>query len=162
MGLDITAYEQVIYLRPYDPNHDTQIDYKTETLLYVNQELPQQSDGMLTGIYEFRGKPFCFRAGSYSGYNLWRYKLARLGGRTPEKIWQNPQPGPFVELINYSDCEGLIGPQTAAKLYRDFQICQQAATTFGRGLDHEDWCLRYNSWMTACHLASKEGAISLH
>jgi hypothetical protein len=27
---------------------------------------------------------------------------------------------PFYELINFSDCEGQIGPKVAEKLYRDF------------------------------------------
>lgn len=28
---------------------------------------------------------------------------------------------PFLELIHFSDCEGIIGPKTSAKLYKDFE-----------------------------------------
>jgi len=31
-----------------------------------------------------------------------------------------PDGAPFVELVNFSDCEGCIGPVVAAKLLRDF------------------------------------------
>lgn len=81
------------------------------------------------------GSKFGFHAGSYSGYNQWREWLAALAGHgTPETIWNTPSPsGPFVEMINFSDCEGTIGPDVSAKLAKDFAEWDERAKVSGEG-----------------------------
>src|SRR6185503_149712 len=86
---------------------------------------PDRLDGRVQGYYLTEDEDFHFRAGSYSGYNHWRTKLCRFAfGLEPQDIWTNPERyagKPFFELIHFSDAEGAIGPETAAKLARDFQ-----------------------------------------
>jgi hypothetical protein len=72
-----------------------------------------------------------FRAGSYTGYGRWREALAQFAyGVDPETVWGNPDDfadKPFFEIIHFSDCEGTIGPEVAAKLARDFEEYRQQA-----------------------------------
>ena len=79
-----------------------------------------------------------FSAGPYSYYNRWRNYLAKLAGY-PELTEPEPSEaryfpprtghdvgawmaddGPFWELINFSDCEGFLGPAVCKKLIMDF------------------------------------------
>ena len=48
------------------------------------------------------------------------------------KVRTNPEKEglPFVELINFSDCEGVIGPEVAAKLAKDFADYEFSASAF--------------------------------
>lgn len=75
---------------------------------------------------------------SYSTYNDWREILAQAAGyplmsykdmKHSEVVkhshcagaWE-ATAGPFWELINFSDCEGIIGTQTSKKLAKDFKM----------------------------------------
>lgn len=89
--------------------------------LYSADGVPDRADGLVDGLYRVSGASHSFRAGSYSGYNKWREMLADIAGYgTAKRVWDNPNAsGPFVELIDYSDCEGFIGPRTSAKLAED-------------------------------------------
>ncbi len=105
MGLDISYYSKVKFIRKNDDNDCED----NEVHLWVNTDWPERADGLTDGIYSFDTEDG-FRAGSYDGYNTWREQLAALVGTTPEDVWANPQPGPFMELINFADNEGFIGP----------------------------------------------------
>lgn len=65
------------------------------------------------------------------------------------------EAGPFWELINFSDCEGIIGPVVSAKLARDFQEYQEKANSQLTDYDLE----RYNSWRQAFELAAENGVV---
>lgn len=130
MGLDVVAYSKLVAvpeLKKEQEAYDRGIVW-----IFVSNDFPEHREG-LKGAYRF-GDSMHFRAGSYSGYNHWRQQLAGLTGRIPEDIWKEcgctvPPPGkdfvkgtgPFYELIAFSDCEGIIGPKTSAKLYQDFK-----------------------------------------
>jgi hypothetical protein len=62
-----------------------------------------------------------FRAGSYSGYNRFRKLLCEaLVGVEDEILWANPdlyKDHPGFEMINFSDCEGILGTLVCQKLY---------------------------------------------
>jgi len=64
-----------------------------------------------------------FRAGSYSGYNGFRKHLAYgVLGVSPETIWEAPdayEGKPCYELIDFSDCDGIISWSVCEKLYND-------------------------------------------
>lgn len=101
-----------------------------------------------------------FRAGSYSGYNRWRELLSRFAlGVEPNDVWEDAEAfegKPFVELINFSDSEGCIGPEAAAKLKRDFDSQAARAKTWG---DSEDFFPLYEEWQLAVSLAADEGVL---
>jgi hypothetical protein len=157
MGLDITAYRGISPISPPAQEGDL--------YFYVNTDFKDQADEIKPGHYSARGPEYRFRAGSYSGYNQWREFLASLVGTSDVNIWMNPAPGPFVELIAFSDCEGLIGPITSAKLAKDFRLHLQDAINRSAYFDPEypDWFISvYRDFMLAFELASDAGCVEFH
>jgi hypothetical protein len=159
MGLDITAHERVRLVRERD-------DGGEDDCIRLVQDVGRDDrrDGLADGFYAYEGKTISFRAGSYSGYNRWRSHLARMLGTTDRDIWRENKPGPFVELIHFSDCEGFIGPLTSAKLARDFFEWKDRAVAFADALGAErDWWLElYHRWQDAFGLASAGGVVDFH
>ncbi len=169
MGLDITAARKIKWIAADLPDEDSFGDY-----FWVGaqpDEFVAQADGLAPGLYETADE-IDFRAGSYGGYNEWREQLAELAGypkrllfsdhRSPTELhaagaWEAAH-GPFWELINFSDCEGVIGPKTSAKLAQDFAEHQGKADT------HPDEWFRelYATWRRAFELASDDGAVAFH
>lgn len=163
MGLDITAYEKVTLIRADEPGVDWDEEDGTDQL--YSTHWPERADGLVDGVYRYGGEVLGFRAGSYSGYNRWREDLAKLLGTTPEKVWSDPKPGPFLELIAFADNEGVIGPVTSAKLARDFAEYAGKAETFAATLPLSDgpyWLGKYRSWQRAFEIAAKGGAVKFH
>lgn len=137
MGLDIVAYRELVAvpnapMKDGQPVHDDAHFLLAERLVhYTEAEFPGRTAGLVPpGIYAWADR-MRFRAGSYGGYNDWRNDLARLAGYPAadkcdhrlvfaESAWR-ASSGPFWELINFSDCEGVIGPLVAAKLAADFR-----------------------------------------
>lgn len=114
--------------------------------IYDHKDFPHHHAPYEVGAHylcDFHGR---FRAGSYGIYNQWRRWLASVGGWEPRPV-RNPfgpglelnpcagpwagEPGPFAELINFSDCEGIIGPTFAGKLLLDFERFDEAARPGG-------------------------------
>lgn len=155
MGLDVSWYSGIKYESPH-----TNDDYESDDnlfRLYILSDFKAQADGLKEGIYRFK-ESGGFGAGSYSGYNSWRADLARLIGKTDTDIWHNPAPGPFFELINFSDCEGVIGPKTSAKLAQDFKRWQKKADKHG----DEWWRAKYAAFRKAFEKASDNGCVKFH
>lgn len=168
MGLDITAASK-IELIP-----DAPVDLDAFHIGANPDEFADRADGLKPGLYRSHAE-LNFRAGSYSGYNAWREQLAELAGypaqpanfgdavrgRPPKEhsagAW-SATSGPFWELINFSDCEGVIGPRTSAKLAKDFADHQAKADA------HPDEWFRdlYAMWRRAFELASDAGAVDFH
>lgn len=170
MGLDISV---VINLSRIDPQPT---DANEDDYIYIGKHnyFEQQADG-LTGYYEGEYTK-SFRAGSYSGYNDWREKLCHMAlGIEPDVIWENPNDfkgKPFVELINFADCEGTIGPQTSAKLYQDFLDYDEMASQYTELTSEEEATIglyktwfydKYKDWTDAFRSASTQnGAVLFH
>lgn len=178
MGLDITYYQNVKQLDcVFDANGEP-IDPQTRqplpgewTQAYVNPDFASRADDIqdqAVYAYERDGR---FRAGSYSGYNWWREKLAEFAGYKPTKVERHGksemrfdqgafevEKGPFWELICFSDCEGVIGGSTCAKLSRDFEEHAARAATF----DEERWQTLYRLWAEAFSTASGGGFVAFH
>lgn len=122
-GVDSDGFQMDGFITPFD-----------------NPAFPGRADGLDCGKTYVATEGGSFGAGSYGGYNNWREELARIAGYEPilsdrfgEQImrcdaaaWRVPE-GPFWELINFSDCEGTIGPVVSAKLAKDFANWQQDA-----------------------------------
>jgi len=112
MGLDISAYSKI------KPESDGEIFIGSDDF-GRHQDL---SEGEYSSTNDSRHHSF--RAGSYSGYNRWREDLSMaIHGVMPSIIWKSPEKyegKDFFEIINFSDCEGCMGPQVSEKLYSDF------------------------------------------
>jgi len=110
------------------------------------------------GISEETGKNFW--SSSYDSYNRWRKELALMAGYESDVwVWKNKPEGPFVELIDFSDCEGVLGTATCAKLFEDFKNNQEKAKEYKPETEFYD---DYRRWMNACELAMKAGCIHFH
>lgn len=179
MGLDISYYSKVkLADREVDPDIDYPIFYTeyNSNFRYQLGSLKNKSIYLPTEDCE-RG---CFGAGSYSGYNMWRNELAIMAGyKNDKEVWNdnrfNPNNlrlmklkkinneeviiKPFYELINFSDCEGLIGPDISAKLYQDFVNFDDKAKKF---MVDSYFYSRYLNFKEAFRVASFGGLVSFH
>lgn len=160
MGLDISAY-------CHAKKVDGEFDDERHVNVYIVDAFKTQADGLTEGCYEVNEYYHKhFRAGSYSGYNEWRNWLAHVVGKSDKEIWEDPGPAiPFVELINFADNEGTIGPKTSAKLLKDFQKMYPEVLKAAGKLDPDTsiWYLsRYFRWMDAFECASHDGFVRFH
>ena len=164
MGLDITAYSHIedIGVPPEGfewweldvlhlcaDNHDS---FHRSGRSLINNHLYRETD---------ESRSTGFRAGSYSSYNYWRSDLAKFTtGHTVESYWgtEGDINLPFYELINFTDCDGVIGWEAAADLLTDFNDHYDAYTQ-----THEAWDTNlYECWTEACKVASDNGLIWFH
>lgn len=180
MGLDITAYRGLRKANDgegRDPKYPEEADYDNGWhQMWVNPDFHGREDSIEHKSIYHAEDHYGFLAGSYSGYNEWRDELANLAGypgaphpsprRLGEQshaayVWEHYEDlrgKPFVELIHFSDCEGVIGPETSAKLARDFAAFQEKAD------QHPDEYFRrkYNDWRKAFEMAADNGAVMFH
>lgn len=181
MGLDITAYsrlkhvgkhEKDVALNEGEPGGlDDFCYYEDHVHAFAYSDFPQSFRGIpILGTRTFRDgsgaveggcfertaetQEHRFRAGSYSGYGVWRANLAAQFNpeRDPEK--------PFFELIFFADNEGCIGPEAAADLLADFR---EHAGRYSPGERYAEWHRRsYDDWMRAFELAADGGLVHFH
>ena len=132
-GLDITAYEKLTLVPSPQLNSDGGLRGPNQVRLNP-VKFVEPFAGLTPGkVYRFESA-FDFRAGSYSGYYYWRNELAKLAGnkQTPYEsfngktelrydatVWKSKK-GPFWELIDFSDAEGVIGPVVCKRVHKDF------------------------------------------
>lgn len=163
MGLDITAYRKLSVdpAAKIDEDGDT-VNWKKcwkpgISLEWSERCWPGRAAGIgADNVYAYEER-MDFRAGSYSGYNDWRSELAKMVGKTTKEIWDTHAPGPFVELIDFADNEGVIGPAVAAKLAKDFAEHQTQADAIG------GWfAVMYRTWRKAFEVAADGGAVDFH
>lgn len=185
MGLDISYYSN---LKIAGPITGEDSDYDDYDVRVWNDKCFEYQLGSLKRDYLYEtsnnSQHGGFRAGSYSGYNQWRNELAKMVGyKSAEEVWKDEnfdsykkfnlrkdklqsingdivdKPKPFYELINFSDAEGVIGPEVAKKLYEDFVEFDQQAQEYL----YDDWFYRlYEKWKEAFKIASQNGAVSFH
>ena len=173
MGLCITTYRK---LTPANGNEafDETGELKYEdgwTQLYKSPDFPGRADDIQDRHAYKAEDSEGFHTGAYSSYNRWRDQLAELAGYQLTKYMQYGQEqqshaaacwkgaeGPFSELINFSDCEGVIGAAVSAKLAKDFADFQAKADA------HQDERFRnkYAEWRKAFEMAADGGAVRFH
>lgn len=192
MGLDIVAYRKLTKLdalfnadgEPVDPvSREVLTDDYFQ--VYANCDFPPDRYAGLEdkAVYDFAGS-YHFRAGSYGGYNEWRETLAtmagyptleveRVPGYAPSKAvrrdaaaWAGMCEGmPFSELVNFSDCEGVLSAPVCRKLAKDFADWDQRAKVYS-ACSHIDeakdsWFYAYyKEWHKAFDMAGDSGAVS--
>lgn len=174
MGLDATAYSKIEQLPPgkgFDKSGEFLYQKGTLQAVVNHNFASQAADLVDRAAYRYAKAENCWGS-PYSTYNRWREELAKLAGypsaplerwgRTEQShaaaVWDDPKPGPFVELINFSDCEGCIGPTACAKLAKDFADFQAKAD------EHTDEIFRkgYASWRKGFELAADGGCVRFH
>lgn len=165
MGLDITAYKNVKFIEtlPDVEEFEKKYDWQDKfDFTYDNPSFPDRQGPIKpNAVYSYEDE-FGFRAGSYGGYNEWREQLSQVAlNVSPHVVWNNPAKFagmPFVELINFSDCEGILGTEVCQKLLKDFGTFQAQADQ-----QHDEWFTRkYNEWHKAFEYAAQNGYIDFH
>jgi hypothetical protein len=174
MGLDITAYSKLtkaVDIQLDEDGEPSREDWETHTKAWINPDWPERGLGLEHNAWYTYGDEFGFRAGSYSGYTDWREELAKLAGYPATETesasfgsrslhsaacWGGAS-GPFSELIDFSDCEGTLGPVVSKKLLEDFVTFELAAHAIG-GRFFE----RYAEWKQAFELAADGGMVCFH
>lgn len=182
MGLDISAYSRVTKL---DVNFDEDgeaidkvtgesVDY--DVRVYANPDFPGREDGVEDrAVYTAKGgMSFCT---GYGSHGAWREELAKLAGYPTTAVdrgfgkpvemhsggaW-NTDNGPFWELINFSDCEGTIGPVVSAKLAKDFAEWDERAKQHDESAGLNGGLYkRFQEWRQAFEMASDGGLVDFH
>jgi hypothetical protein len=127
--------------------------------------------GLEVGLYREtdESKHYDFHAGSYSTYNWFRRNLSTaIFGVPVEKIWLNTEAyegRPFFELIEFSDCDGIIGPDVSKKLHQDFETHRPNMIKFclenfiDDDQSYESIMETYDNFTTAFKIASKGGLV---
>lgn len=167
MGLDITYYqhaELIEVVADYDDFATRHEERDGVEYMYANSDFPEHAAPLPRSSMAVRvsGTEDGFRAGSYSGYYEWRQTLAQLAHGVPANaIWEHPEryrDRAFFWLINFSDCEGIIGAEKCAILARDFAAHQAAVDA------HPDEWFRakYALWRTAFETAAADGVVEFH
>ncbi|OMF32348.1 hypothetical protein [Paenibacillus peoriae] len=158
MGLDITAYKRITKVEnpQFDEDGDL-VDWNKQwrtdgSMKWSEQHWPGRAEGVdFDTVYSF-DESYGFRAGSYSGYNWWREKLAGFAGKVA-----------FQELIEFSDCEGVIGPVVSAKLAKDFETYEEQAKQYSSTIEAGEWWFeKYQTWKMAFEMAADGGAVDFH
>lgn len=142
MGLDIYAYRNADKLpnyyvdeQGYACDKDTHERNHAAQRIWVNPDFPDRADELEDGaFYDAESAESSVTMG-YGNYGNFRNTLAAVAGWPAQEgerfpysasVWY-ANGGPFWELINFSDCEGVIGPNTCAKIAADFAAYQEKA-----------------------------------
>lgn len=147
MGLDVAAYKNLTVVATCDPSDEERYDELRgrHTRFYVNPAFPGR-EGCIREHTFYDGDYIDGPSMAYSYYSRWREQLAELVGAEPKEYlhmngftrtsrcvdyWFNDKQGPFAEQINFSDCEGVIGPVVMTKLAKDYAEWDKRASTHG-------------------------------
>lgn len=178
MGLDVSAYRKISKVdcvfdaggEPLDRETGEPLDGDF-TKADVNYDYPARADQIENkAVYTYEDSK-AFWSGGYGRYNKWRDELAKMAGWPQGKYeqygqswdshaasaWQATE-GPFWELINFSDCDGVIGPVTSSKLAKDFAEYQAKA----EALQDAGFLERYNEWRQCFEMAADAGMVRFH
>lgn len=176
MGLDVSFYAEATLV--HGDKHPRALTepqegpgeecWDTYTVIHVNPDFPDQADGLTPQSCWETGRRGAHIHHSYGGYNIFREWLCKAAhGVKPEVIWSDPDAWwdkPFVPLIHFSDCEGVIGPKTAQRLAQEF--AEERERMLNRaGLDEaydawrDEMTPRYDEWAAAFALVGDTGFV---
>ncbi|MEM8534985.1 MAG: hypothetical protein AAGF95_29385 [Chloroflexota bacterium] len=176
MGLDITSCSRVEFVELLYSVADWEARYVEDEetpadifCLVNDREYPQRVEPLPIpesgiAVYRIAGEVWQFRAGPYSYYNQWRWQLCAMAtGMTPKQIRQTnhtevTQALPFYSLIDFSDADGIIGPDTSRILSEQFAQFQPQADV----VPDTDFRELYGDFRKAFELASEQGVVLFH
>ena len=160
MGLDITAYKEIVKAQNGEAFDEAGELKWTDGWfeIHINRDFPGRADDLQEAPHKAE-EEFRFHAGSYGGYNQWRNQLAVAAGYpSAEYVWAIAKGGQFFELINFTDCEGVIGADTSKKLAKDFSDFEAIAN-----LHEDEWFrARYQDLKKAFEFAAENGCVCFH
>lgn len=166
MGLSITVLKNPVQTRKGFPKSDEDFDGQ---YVYPNRDFTSVADGIEPGIYD--GETHRFHPGPYSSYNHFRNLLSQVGmGDVDSVIWENPgaySNRPFFEQVNFSDCEGVIGPRTSKKLAKDYEDNREKFVKFvqwkyAHDIGERDYLIdRYDRWAEGFKIAAENNGMVL-
>ena len=162
MGLDIYAISRVERVTKPESTDDG---------INVWQDGFDRIAGLEVGIYQptSKSEEHEFRAGTYTHYNWWRRNLSMMiYGQSSETVWENKdafEGRPFYELIDFSDCEGVFGPEVSEKLHSDFETNRPNMIKYcldnfiNDDETYDDVMETYDDFTKAFKIASKDGLV---
>lgn len=156
-----TQYSEITITQPF-------IGYRQ---ICVNSDFPSHASGIDHGsVYYYQSCDVIWNGGA-SAYGDWRELLAEIAGYEPALCKQHSggrrqklsywagahrvESGPLMELMRFSDCEGVIGPRVSAKLADDFRGLDGKA----KAILDADHYLFYTEWRQAFETAGEGGAV---
>lgn len=171
MSLDVLAYEYAILVS--DPEHYASDCEENDHITgEVVSGHPLTGRGVEDGrCYEVKGRDYCFNAGSYQDYGIWRNQLClRALGFPIEDLWDDPehwQASPFFELLYFDHTSGTIGWQACEALSKDFNEFARTLgdlapepLDFGLGHDGEErFQIYYLRFRKAFELSANAGMV---
>lgn len=167
MGLDVSAFKNILAV---DPSmvlcEEGGYPMDEHERFYKHPSYPEHYDGLVEGTY-YSGEHVSGPSMNYGYYNRWRDQLAKLAGYPIghsdigygaretycASCWAGTK-GPFSEQINFSDCEGAIGPSVSLKLSQDYAAFDEQAKTMG-----EDFYRGYTRFKNVFDAAASTGAV---
>jgi len=179
MGLDVTAYSNIKPLRPY---RDDNIDYDAgERNFFTFSAFPHAAAGLMDAtvqstthadlvadyVYDVNGgEAHSWSCRAYSHYNRFRASLAAFAGYEPEEMWNDPEgfsDRPFFELVNFSDCDGCIGPVASRALLEDFAEHRDAYRAARDDVgERYSFSYFYDEFIEGLRLAADNGVLNFH
>lgn len=173
MGLDISACSKLVEAPTAERDEDGYpVDYESFDKFYDNKDFPGRFEGlkpdMLYGYSE--DSDFDSLSIGYGRYSAWREELAKMAGYEAVEYEQygskqlshcvpcwNGVQGPFAEQIDFSDCEGTIGPVACAKLAKDYaEFAEKAEAVGGYFWD------KYQEFKRCFDIGADGGAVKFH
>ncbi|MEE9374515.1 MAG: hypothetical protein V3V00_15780 [Saprospiraceae bacterium] len=165
MGLDITAYRNIKLISQTVTQEEYEKLYWNELSFYsfISNDFKGRAKDIHDKSAYSSDEAYSFGAGSYSGYGRWRKWLCEnILGAPPIVIWDNydhyvENKKPFIELIYFSDCEGIIGTEVSKKLYADFKEYENKIPKSNEHDEHMH--TMYMEWLECFRLASNNGCV---
>jgi hypothetical protein len=147
MGLDIIAISKLVKAKGKDGE------------VRIGDD-PEYNKGIEPGPYNttIESRRTDFRVGPYSFYNRFRETV---------EIWDSVEDykgKSFIELIDFSDCDGRLGGAVCEKLYEDFAENRPKFKEYidTQGWDEdkiEDYLSVYEDFMKAFEIGREEGVV---
>jgi hypothetical protein len=156
VNLQITAYSGLLAMREIAVAEDPRAVHDGLTFA-VHPWFSRHADGVDARLVYRACRQFEFDAGAFSRHVGWLETLARLIGiESLDLFWRSPQPGPFAELLNFTDGDATIGPSMCAKLGRDFAQWAHLAARH----QNRQFRLKYALWRHAFETGASDGCVS--
>lgn len=176
MGVSIRGYRKAKRVdmgifdadgEPIDRKTGTSIKYDAQ--VFANPDFPGRDEGVVSECFYISDEACEVGLMGYGRYSVMRNVLAKVAGY-PEMACEidgfkhmsncvacwSGESGPFSELINFSDCDGVIGPVVSKKLAGDFADFQEKADAFGS----DEFSKFYAGMRQAFEFAAQDGFVT--